>query len=140
MAACNIQTLNKPADIAALETPLIYTRHNYVDGAVDIMRQLDWHSGVGVLYGDEGERASKHPAYENLREESARREQEILVFVNDLAELEKQLDDWLSIGKITESERRTIYEEEIIRILNAICTLQTNLCGGYIWQRISRYV
>lgn len=124
LEACRTQTENKPPDIAALEAPHIYTRSDYVNGVVDVMRLLDRHAGAGTLYGDTGDRISKHPTYENLRVESARREQEILGFVNDLARLEQQLDGWVAVGKLTQPERLRLFTGEVQRILDAICTLE----------------
>ncbi len=68
------------------------------------------------MYGDDDERVAKHPAYENLREESARREEEMLCYVDDLADLEEQLDQELT----TKEEAMEIYKGEVERILNAI--------------------
>jgi hypothetical protein len=124
LGACGVQTPNKPPDLAALETPFIYTRQDYREGVVSIMRLLDEHVGKGTLYGDSGQRAAKHPAYEKLRQESSRREQEILCFVDDLAQLEEQLAEWTAAGKITPAERTQLFYGEIQRILDAICTLE----------------
>ncbi len=121
--ACNIQTTNKATDLAALEKPVIYSASNLVDKVVDVMRLLDEHTGQGVKYGDSGERAANSIPYEDLRQESARREAEIATYYEDLAKLEIQLDSWLSEGLITQKEKTDLYNGEVVRILNAVCTL-----------------
>ena len=122
--ACRIRTRAEvPADIAALEKPALYCRADYPRGIVDIIRRLDWHAGPGVLYGDSDERTSRHPAYEALRQESIRREKNILPFVERLAALEQQLDGMLAEGRITYRDHNRIYMEQVERALDAICTL-----------------
>jgi len=123
LRACNVEPRQDvPDDIAALQ-PLVYSRCDYPDGDVDIMRRLDWHAGPGVLYGDTGARTQKHPSYEELRQESLRREQEVACYVEGLAKLEEQLDDMLTRGVITSYDQMELYTEEVSRILDAICTL-----------------
>ena len=123
LAACNIGTQQESPDLAALEAPIVHSRKDYANGAIDIMCNLDRYAGAGVRYGDSGEQAARHPAYERLREESQRREEDILCFVDDLAKLEAQLDGWREEGKMSFAERNQTLGEEIMRILNAICTL-----------------
>ncbi|HUD10530.1 MAG TPA: hypothetical protein VMR28_02535, partial [Candidatus Saccharimonadales bacterium] len=124
--ACGISPSSdhEAADLAALETPMLYNTYDYVDGTVDIMRRLDQHSGEGVLYGDSGSAKARHVSYECLREESQRREDEIERFSDELAKLEEQLDNLVDRGQIPAQERTDIFNGEIERILAAICTLE----------------
>jgi len=121
--AAGVQVESGPADIAALRTPCLYRVSDYRDGVVDIMRLLDKHAGPGVLYGDTGERAQQHIPYEQLRQESARREEEIECYIDGLASLESQLDGMVKSGKISYSDRTELFKGEVERILTAICTL-----------------
>jgi hypothetical protein len=121
---CGIETRDTHPDIAALEKPIIYTRQDYTEGVVDIIRLLDRYSGRGVRYGDNGERAKRSIPYEELRRESARREAEIEHYIVPLAALEEQLDVWVRSNKLTKQERQQLFEGEVNRILNAICALQ----------------
>lgn len=111
-------------DIAALQTPVVYSTQHYQDGVVDIMRRLDHFAGPGVLYGDEGVRAARHTPYESLRLESSRREQEIHMYIDDLANLEQQLHLGAQTGRISRNEQVQIFQAEVDRILSAICVLE----------------
>lgn len=122
--ACGITTQQKSPDIAALEAPFIYTKQDYVDRVVDIMRLLDRYSGPHVRYGDSGERLQQHVPYEELRQESERREQEIEHYIDSLASLEHQLDQLTKRNQISYRERTQIFKGEVDRILSAICTLE----------------
>lgn len=124
LSACGIKSKPGEPDLVALNTPVVYSTEDYVNGVVDIMRRLDSHTGNGALYGDKGERKAKHPPYELLKIESARRERDIECYIENLANLEKQLDEMLDSGVVTRQERDNIFKEEIERILSAICTLQ----------------
>jgi hypothetical protein len=134
--ACGIEAAPKPADIAVLEKPLVYTRHDYLEGVVDVMRMLDKHAGPGIRYGDSGERALLNIPYENLREESARREEEIEHYISTLAKLEAQLDGWFTNGEISYEERSNIFAGEVERILNAICMLQPEYAADTFGKRV----
>lgn len=132
---CGIRTESGETDLAALKTPVLYSRHDYVDGVVDTMRLLDTHAGPNVRYGDTGDRATTHPAYDELRYESKRREDEIECFIDDLANLEGQLDDWAQTGRISQNEKGNIFKEEIDRILSAICTLNPDYASDTFGNR-----
>jgi hypothetical protein len=125
--ACNLELAsNKPSDLAALEKPVLYSLNDYADGVIDIQRLLDKHAGSNTLYGDTGAAKVKHVPYEDLREESQRREAEIVCFTDDLAKLEQQLDGYVERGQMTPKERIDNLYGEINRILAAICTLEPN--------------
>jgi hypothetical protein len=115
---------DKPPDIVAMEHPFIYSRRDYPEGVVDIQRILDGYAGANIRYGDSAESKLNHPEYTNLREESARREAEINVYIEDLAALEKRLDLLEKQKKITYQERTNQFKHEIKRILDAICTVR----------------
>lgn len=132
---CGVGTTPGEADLVALSTPIIYTRHDYTDGVVDVMRMLDKYAGPGVRYGDRGARLAKHPNYESLRQESERREQEIECYIDDLANLEQQLDEWIETGRISRFERQAIFTEEVDRILSAICTLDPDYAADTFGKR-----
>jgi len=112
-----------PHDLAALKKPFIYSRHDFIDGVVDVQRRLDSFAGSNVRYGEQLGAGKETVTYESLRQESARREREIENYIDDLARLEAQLDNLLANGKISENERLNIFKEEIDRILTAICTV-----------------
>ncbi|HSX45336.1 MAG TPA: hypothetical protein VLF39_04515 [Candidatus Saccharimonadales bacterium] len=122
MSENGIQTNQGEPDIIALKTPLIYDGNDYIDGVVDVIRRLDQHAGADVLYGDTKAR-SNHVPYEDLRVESARRETEVLMYVDDLAKLEAQLDNLQTKG-LTKTEADVVFKEEVDRILTVICTLE----------------
>lgn len=123
--ACGVNPAfeGKPPDLAALELPLVYSTNDYAGGVVDIMRRLDQHSGRDVLFGDTGKAKAKHVSYDDLRDESKRREQQVQHFSDGLAKLEKQLDSFVERGQMTSQERIDNLHSEISRILAAICTL-----------------
>lgn len=112
------------ADVAVLSAPFRYSSDRYVDGVVDVMRRLDKQDVNQVLYGDTPDKATRHAPYEELREESFRREAEIESYIDDLADLEEQLDALRADGDIDETDRLVIFKEEVDRILTAICTLE----------------
>jgi len=114
---------NEQPDLVALGTPFLYRRNDLVDGIVDVQRQLDHWSGVGVIYGDKKTDKPQHVAYERLREESARREDETECYINDLADLEQELAKRKDQG-LTQAEALQIYKDEVVRILDAVCMLQ----------------
>jgi hypothetical protein len=91
---------------------------------VDIIRQLDQQELGKVIYGDTPEKSQRHAPYEELRQESARREAEIECFIGDLADLEQQLDQLKAGSAIGQEERLSIFSSEVDRILTAICTLE----------------
>lgn len=123
LKSAGIPVANGSGDIAVLNAPFIYRQRDYRDGVVDIMRLLDNHAGEGVRYGDIGEKASKHVAYELLRQESIRRENETESYYDKLADLETQLDEMLETGQISYPERMKIFKEQIKTALESICTL-----------------
>lgn len=110
-------------DVAAMARPTIYSRADYADGIVDIERTLDGYMGPGIRYGDIIDETPNSIPYENLREESARREAEIENYIDDLALLEAQLEAKFQNGEITRADQRSIYTQEVDRILTAICTI-----------------
>lgn len=114
---------SKPADLSALERPVLYNVQDYSDGVVDIMRTLDRYSGPDVIYGEKEIDEIRHVDYKELREESLRREQEVDVYIEGLAKLEEQLDNLVKKG-MTLKEKADNYNGEIVRILAAICTLE----------------
>lgn len=110
-------------DVAALKAPFLHTRRDFIDGVVSIQRTLDRYAGDNVLYGDLPEASQRHVGYDQLRQESARREKDIEGYVDRLAELEEQLKTKVSEGELSPSESSAIFEGEIERILDAVCLL-----------------
>lgn len=124
LSSCEIYVdSGKTPDVAGLQAPFLYTTADYPGAVVDIQRQLDRWSVGDVLYGDSGDKAHRHVGYESLREESARREGEIKGYIDDLAALEAQLDGLKKGNKLSETEALDIYKGEVMRILDAICSL-----------------
>ena len=115
---------DKPADILALEKPLVCSQTDYKDGVVDIVKLLDRYSGTGIIYGEEGFKALEKIPYKQLREESARRESEIECYIDSLATLEEQLDSWVKAGQISRHEQFSMFKGEVKRILNVVCTMR----------------
>jgi hypothetical protein len=107
-------------DVAGLRAPVIYRQQDYAEGVVAIQRRLDKFAGPGMLYGEAGN--PLHPSYEDLRRESARREEDIEAFIDGLADLETRLDKEKADG-MSKQEAQDIYSEEVMRILNAVCIL-----------------
>ena len=137
MKSSGIKTTAGYPDIVALQTPLVYAVEDYAEGVVDLVRRLDMHAGQGITYGDpEGQK--NHPAYDQLRSESARRERDIQGFVGDLAKLEEQLDI-LQRNGMTANERNIIFKEEVDRILTAICTLEPNYATDTYGKKAEKY-
>ncbi|HSX46972.1 MAG TPA: hypothetical protein VLF87_03225 [Patescibacteria group bacterium] len=116
--------LEKSPDLMVMATPFVFSQEDYVDGVVDIQRRLDTYGGPGVLYGDTGESAALHPAYENIRTESAAREGRIEAYIEGLSKLERKLNDFVNDGQLSRHERTAIFGEEVDRILSAICLLE----------------
>ncbi len=110
-------------DVAALKAPFLHTRHDFIDGVVSIQRTLDRYAGANVLYGDLPEASQRHVGYDQLRQESMRREKDVEAYVDGLAELEEQLKTKVSEGELSVSESSAIFEGEIERILDAVCLL-----------------
>jgi hypothetical protein len=137
--ACGIEidTRDQPGDVATLSTQALYNTYDYAGGAVDVMRILDRHQGDGVLYGDTGEAKKKHVSYEDLREESARREEDIEFYTSKLADLEEQLDGLVEAKKMTYEERMVNFKGEVHRILDAICRLEPAYAEATFGQRMA---
>jgi hypothetical protein len=112
------------ADLAVLNAPFLYSGEDYINHTIDIVRRLDQQELAPVLYGDTSDKAGRHASYDELREESARREAEIEGFIDKLAALEKQLDKLKQKGRIDYEESQSIFKSEVDRILTAICTLE----------------
>jgi hypothetical protein len=112
---------DEPEDNLAIKKTLIHTAHDNTDGVVDIQRRLDYHEGEGVLYGEIDN--EYHVPYEELREESQRREVELAWAAEELADYEEKLDRALADGSINQEQKRAQYSEEVREILRAICQL-----------------
>ena len=124
LASCNIPVdTTEPADIATLRAPFIYTTQDFIDGVVDVQRRLDYYAGNGMRYGERVTDNIDLVDYHLLREESHRREDEIECYVDDLARLEAYLDKLINSGEIRRHQALQLFQEDVDRILSAICTL-----------------
>lgn len=123
LASCGVTAeAGYAPDVAALRTPVIYSQRDYVDGVVDIQRRLDHYAGKDIIYGDKKSDKPEHIAYENLRQESARREAEIENHIERLAKLEEWLNGQVKEG-LSQKEAISIYQAEIHNILRVVCML-----------------
>lgn len=107
------------ADVRVLGTALV---HDMSEGVVGFMKRLDEHQGADIRYG-----AAKHSEqipYEQLREESLRREEQVECFVERLAEFTERLDSRLQSGELTYRQHQELLKQEIKDILRAICTMR----------------
>lgn len=108
-------------DVCNLKKQAIYSRSVVIDGVVGVQRKLDKYAGSGVLYGDVINSETTHPAYEHLRAESLRREDQIQFFVDRLVEYDEKISAQLSAGQLTHNQYKGLYNEELRQILRAIC-------------------
>ncbi len=107
-------------DVEALGRPLLTSTVDYADGVIDIQRRLDKHSG-GHIYGEKP--GPNQIPYEDLREESFRRERRIEFYTTNLADFETRLDQAYIGGLISKKEKDNQFKQEVRAILEAICTL-----------------
>lgn len=107
------------ADVRVLGTTLV---HDMSEGVVGLMKRLDEHQGADIRYG-----AAKHSEqipYEQLREESLRREEQAECFVERLAEFTQRLDQRLQSGELNYKQHQELLKAEIRGILQAVCTMR----------------
>lgn len=125
LSACGLdmQSDNTPIDLAVLSTPFLYTTRDFIDGVVDVQRQLDRYAGQNIRYGEKIADNPNHVDYHLLRQESQRREAEIECYIDGLADLEAQLAEFTQNGSMSGQESLQIFQQEVGRILSAICTL-----------------
>lgn len=121
---------DESSDICNLNKQAVYSRSVVTGGVVDIQRRLDQYAGEGVLYGDMESDNAHHPLYEELRSESARREQEVEFFIDRLSDFDEKLKGLLGQGRITRGEYESQFNEELRAILRAICILEPSYTRG----------
>jgi hypothetical protein len=63
----------------------------------------------------------------------------IYCYIDDLAALEQQLDEFKAAGTISQTERLNIFKEEVDRILSAICTLQPDYAEATFGEQAATY-
>lgn len=110
------------ADVDLLGTQLLGAEIT----AIDIMKRLDRHAGMAVMYG-EYKRADS-VGYDDLETVSRLREQRVETFIDDLAAVERSLDRQLTRGDISQTMWNKQYGEKLRDIIRAICILEP----GYV--------
>src|SRR5574343_836268 len=110
------------ADVRVLGTQTIYSELDIAEGVVGLMRRLDRFSGDNIRYGEVIN--DSQIDYSQLREESARRENEVECYIEKLAEYTKLLDNKLHSGEINSVQHNELLQKEILNILRAICTMR----------------
>ena len=110
------------ADVRVLGTQTIYSELDIAEGVVGLMRRLDRFSGDNIRYGEVIN--DSQIDYSQLREESARRENEAECYIEKLAEYTKLLDNKLHSGEINSVQHNELLQKEILNILRAICTMR----------------
>lgn len=119
----NIYTrYGKTADVRVLGTQTIYSELDITEGAIGIMRRLDAFKGQNIRYGEAAH--AGQISYEELRDESERREHEAECYIERLADYTKKLDYRLSVGDINLAQQQDLLQQEILNILRAICTMR----------------
>lgn len=129
----------KPTDIAVLEAPFRHTAEQFPSGVIDVVRELDARVGESIMYGDSAPRAVSHVGYEQLRAESARREGHLDHYTRKLAAFEQNLDELAAAGKIDQAEKDRQYKDQVMRILNAICTIAPSYAEDTFGKKAASY-
>jgi len=111
--------LDRHADTRVLGTQLL---HEHEQGVVGIVRRLDQFDGSNIRYGEQA--SPLQIPYDQLREESAQREQQAEAFVAELGIYMQKLDTHERAGIITRLEHTELLQIEIHRILQAICVMR----------------
>lgn len=123
LAGQNISTRHEQtADVRVLGTQMLYSENDVVEGLVGLLRRLDMHKGQSIRYGEIAH--EDQIAYEDLRNESLRREAEAECYVEKLAEYTKKIDQELAEGGVTAQQHKELLQQEVLSILRAICTIR----------------
>lgn len=110
------------SSLDVLSNQILASRRTFPDGVVDLQRVLDKNSGPNVLYGEFADHQFL-PAYEELRELSARRESQAEHYTKRLASFERQLNYDYKSGRITYDQKLAHLNRERTKIVDEICLL-----------------
>ena len=132
-----ISTNNKdlPADARVLGTQTLLTGSEAVAGVIGLMKRLDANKGKNIRYGERTNH--QQPSYEDLEQESIRREQEAECYVERLAGFSYEIDQKLAAGLINKNLHQKLLSSEIYKILQAICTLRPEYAAECFGQAAS---
>ena len=103
-----------------LSNQLIATKRHFVDGVVDVQRALDSLAGPNVIYGERDNRDRMLPAYEELRQESADREDQARGFIKKLADYEAEINLDYKSGKISYQQKSGAINARREELINEI--------------------
>lgn len=110
-------TRHQEADVDLLGTQLLGAKV----GALEIMKRLDSHAGMAVMYGEF--KRSDTVAYEDLESTSLMREQRVESFIDELAQTETLLDKQMARGEITQTMWNTLYGKKLQQIVRSVCIM-----------------
>lgn len=107
-----------------LSNQLIATKRQFEDGVVDVQRALDDLAGPNVIYGERDNRDPMLPSYEELRRESAGREDQAQCFIKKLAAYEAEVNLDYKSGKITYQQKMKAIGARREELVNEIILLR----------------
>jgi hypothetical protein len=107
-----------------LGNQVLIRRDQFPDGVVDIQRALDSFAGPNVIYGEDKSQPDLNvPEYEDLRQISHEREQQIENFINKLASYERTLNLKYEAGLMSYEEKLNRINARRKELVNEICVL-----------------
>lgn len=118
------------ADIDLLGTQLMGSKI----GAIEIMKRLDRHAGMAVMYGEY--KQADTVSYEDLEMTSLLREARVEPFIEELAELERTLDNKQARGEISQSEWTREYGTKLRDIIRAICIIEPSYTKDALGEKV----
>lgn len=118
------------ADVDLLGTQLIGAKI----GALEILKRLDRHAGMAVMYG-EHKHAGLTP-YEELEAVSRARENRVESFIDELAAVERSLDKRMSRGEISQYQWAREYGQKLRSIIQAICIIEPDYARDALGEKV----
>ena len=114
----------EPGATQILSHQVLGDRRAFPDGVVDVQRALDNLAGPNIIYGENKlEAGLSVPAYEDLRQVSAAREEQAETFIRQLADFERQLDTEYKKGLMSYEQKLSQINRVRKDIVNQICLI-----------------
>lgn len=120
-------------DVRVLGVQTILTGKEAIAGVVGVIKRLDKFKGNNVRYGEEVN--NNQLSYDELEQESLRREQEAECYIEILAKYTKKLDQQVSNGQISQRQHQELLKAEIYKILQSICTIRPDYAKDCFGQK-----
>ncbi|MBX4197332.1 hypothetical protein KW801_02110 [Candidatus Saccharibacteria bacterium] len=116
--------LRKVSSPGFLSSQIIASKADFPDGVVDIQRALDSFAGPNIIYGEDKSQIDLTvPDYDNLREVSWAREDQVESSIKKLADFERQLDIDYKQGLMSYNDKLSAINARRKELVNEICLL-----------------